>query len=124
MRVMDATTENPYMLRSHKIRLVPNQENKWLAVEDLNVKGMMANGKLARHIGDAGWGELRRQLAYKAAQRGVHVGVVDRFFPNSKTCSDCGAVNQELSLADRRWTCICGAEHDRDAASAKQEVKA
>ena len=107
----------------HKLSDRLTTQNTWIAVEDLSVKGMMANGKLARHIADAGWGELRRQLAYKAQQRGVHLGVVDRFFPSSKTCSDCGAVNEALTLADRRWTCVCGADHDRDVNAAKNLLK-
>jgi putative transposase len=92
-------------------------------VEDLNVKGMLANDKLARHIADAGWGELRRQLAYKAQQGGVTLAVVDRFFPSSKTCSECGAVNDKLTLADRRWTCVCGTERDRDVNAARSLLK-
>ncbi len=98
-------------------------QNTWVAVEDLNVKGMLANEKLARHIADAGWGELRRQLAYKAQQRGVTLAVVDRFFPSSKTCSECGAVNAGLTLSDRRWTCFCGGEHDRDVNAARNLLK-
>lgn len=107
----------------HKLSYQLTTQNSWVAVEALNVKGMMRNDKLARHIADAGWGELRRQLAYKAQQRGVTLAVVDRFFPSSKTCSDCGAVNGALTLADRRWTCVCGAEHDRDVNAAKNLLK-
>lgn len=107
----------------HKLSDRLTRDNTWIAVEDLNVKGMLANGKLARHIADAGWGELRRQLAYKAPQRSVYLGVVDRFFPSSKACSDCGVVNAALTLTDRRWTCICGAEHDRDVNAARNLLK-
>ncbi len=101
---------------SHRL----TRDHVWVAIEDLNVKGMLANGRLARHIGDQGFGELRRQLTYKAAQRGVVLTTVDRFYPSSKTCSECGEVNQELTLGVRRWTCgCCGAEHDRDVNAAR-----
>src|SRR5690606_24301318 len=92
----------------------------WVAIEDLQVKGMMANRHLARHIADASWGELRRQLAYKAQMRGVHLAVVDRWYPSSKTCSVCQVVNHALTLAERRWTCsACGTGHERDVNAAK-----
>ena len=97
------------MLRAHKIRLNPNAEQA---------------RHLARHIADAGWGELRRQLAYKAQQRGVQLRLVDRWYPSSKTCSACEAVNGELTLGQRRWTCAgCGAEHDRDVNAAKNILR-
>lgn len=96
----------------------------WIALEDLNVKGMLGNRRLARHIADAGWGELRRQLTYKAQQRGVQLRLVDRWYPSSKTCSACEAVNGELTLGQRRWTCVaCGAEHDRDVNAAKNILR-
>ncbi|MFY2597074.1 RNA-guided endonuclease InsQ/TnpB family protein [Achromobacter xylosoxidans] len=92
----------------------------WIAIEDLHVKGMMANRRLARHLADASFGEVRRQLVYKAEQRGVQLVVVDRWYPSSKACSGCGTVNDALTLADRRWTCAaCGATHERDHNAAK-----
>jgi putative transposase len=92
----------------------------WIAIEDLNVKGMMANHRLARHLTDASFGELRRQLTYKAEQRGVHLAVVDRWFPSSKTCSACGEVHEALTLAERVWSCTaCGVAHDRDVNAAR-----
>jgi len=92
----------------------------FVAIEDLNVKGMLGNRRLARQIADAGFGEFRRQLEYKAAQRGVVVEVVDRWYPSSKTCSVCGGVNETLTLSDRFWVCTaCGATHDRDLNAAR-----
>lgn len=85
-----------------------------VCIEDLHVMGMLRNPRLARHIADASLGEFRRQLEYKAAQRGVIVSVVDRWYPSSKTCSACSAINAGLTLSDRRWVCECGAAHDRD----------
>lgn len=93
-----------------------------IAIEDLAVKAMTrAMGKRAfrRSVADAGLGELRRQLQYKAAWANRVVVAVDRFYPSSKTCSACGEKNAALALRDRRWTCpACGAHHDRDANAA------
>lgn len=99
----------------HKLstRLVRDYDR--IAVEDLAVKNMVRNRSLAQAISDAGWGELLRQLRYKAEWYGKEVVVVDRFYPSSKRCSGCGWINAALALSDRRWTCEeCGAEHDRD----------
>lgn len=91
-----------------------------LGIENLNVRGMMANDKLARSISDIGFYEFRRQLEYKAAWSGGVVEVVDRWFPSSKTCSDCGCYREALPLSVRSWTCAeCGAVHDRDVNAAK-----
>lgn len=86
-----------------------------IAIEDLNVKGMLANSRLARAIADMGFHALRRQLAYKSAWRGGQVVVVDRWFPSSKLCSCCGYQHEALDLGTRQWTCAgCQAQHDRD----------
>jgi putative transposase len=85
-----------------------------ICIEDLNVKGMVQNRKLARCISDAGFGMFRQFLQYKAALRGNQVVVVDRFFPSSKTCSACGNV-KEMPLAERTYVCdSCGISIDRD----------
>jgi len=86
-----------------------------IGVEDLHVKGMMRNRRLALSIADTSMGDVVRQLTYKAAQYGGHVIKVGRFFASSKICSNCGHVNTSLTLADRTWTCTgCGVTHDRD----------
>lgn len=86
-----------------------------VVVEDLNVSGMLNNRKLARHIADASFGEIRRQLDYKTRWNGGQLAVADRWFPSSKTCSGCGTVKFKLSLADRIVTChTCGLVIDRD----------
>jgi putative transposase len=83
-----------------------------VAIEDLNVAGMVKNRCVARSISDASFGEFRRQLEYKMAGR---VLVVDRFFPSSKTCSTCGDIIDKLPLSVREWACpSCGDNHDRD----------
>lgn len=84
-------------------------------VEDLNIKGMVKNKKLARTISDAGWGGLVRKLEYKAKWSGKRVVKCDRFFPSTKTCSSCGNVIKKLKLSVRKWNCPdCRTHHDRD----------
>ncbi|MFC5548862.1 RNA-guided endonuclease InsQ/TnpB family protein [Massilia aerilata] len=86
-----------------------------IGIEDLNVKGMLSNSRLARAIADMGFYELRRQLEYKAARRGAEVVVAERWYPSSKTCSCCGYKLETLALDMRQWRCPgCGTEHDRD----------
>ena len=87
-----------------------------LGIEDLNVRGMVKNRCLSCAVSDRGFFEFRRQLDYKAAQRG---GVADRWYPSSKTCSCCGHKRETLPLAVRDWTCPeCGSVHDRDVNAA------
>ena len=86
-----------------------------IVIEDLNVRGMMKNRHLARHIADASFYELRRQLEYKSKLYGCEIVLADRFYPSSKTCSNCGAVTEELKLSERVFRCdSCGFEIDRD----------
>lgn len=103
---------------AHKIsrQIVNSCDNQTaIAVEDLNVKGMVKNRKLAKSISDAGWYQFKTFLKYKAADVGKQVIEVDRFYPSSKTCSSCGVVNGDLKLSDRNWICSsCKTEHDRD----------
>jgi putative transposase len=90
-----------------------------IGIEDLNVKGMLSNRRLARSIADMGFYELRRQLEYKAAWRGGQVALVGRWYPSSKLCSYCGYRLEALGLDVRHWTCPdCGASHDRDVNAA------
>jgi len=89
-------------------------------IEDLNIKGMVKNHHLAKSISDASWGKFFEMLNYKAEETGRLVIKVPRFEPTSKTCSECGAINQELTLSDRQWVCkSCGVLHDRDFNAAK-----
>ncbi len=89
-----------------------------ITIEDLNVSGMVSNRRLARSIADAGFGELRRQIEYKAAWRGVTVVVADRFFPSSKMCHACGQIH-DMPLDQRTMECDCGSVMDRDLNAAK-----
>ena len=86
-----------------------------VCVEDLNVAGMVKNRHLARSVSDAALGEFRRQLEYKTTRSGAVLRVVDRWFPSSKTCSNCGIVKDKLSLSERTFNCdMCGLSMDRD----------
>jgi len=90
-----------------------------IGIENLNVKGMVKNRHLARAVSDMGFFEFRRQLEYKAAQRGAMIVVADRWYPGSKTCSACGHKMEVLPLAVREWVCPeCASIHDRDANAA------
>jgi putative transposase len=104
----------------HKVANHYIQNYGTIAVEDLNIKGMVRNHHLAKSISDAGWGMFVGLLDYKAAEAGRTLIRISRFEPSSKTCSECGAINQELRLSDRQWVCqSCGALHDRDYNAAK-----
>ncbi|WP_425918211.1 RNA-guided endonuclease InsQ/TnpB family protein [Acinetobacter sp. TSRC1-2] len=94
-----------------------------IAIEDLNVKGMVRNRKLSRAISDMGFYEFKRQLIYKAQQNGKSVLSVGRFFPSSKMCSHCGELNQNLMLSMRQWQCSCNATHNRDENAAINILK-
>jgi putative transposase len=90
-------------------------ENQVLCVESLSVKQMLKNHRLAKAIADVGWGELIRQLQYKAAWYGRSVVAIDQWYPSSKRCYDCGHILDSLSLDVRLWVCpACGVTHDRD----------
>ncbi len=98
----------------HKMTTEIARTYREIGVEDLNVKGMLKNHRLALSIADAGFGEVRRQLRYKTEWYGGELVEIGRFFPSSKLCRYCGDVNNDLTLADRVWTCDCGAVLDRD----------
>ncbi|GGA50259.1 hypothetical protein CYANOKiyG1_69670 [Okeania sp. KiyG1] len=96
------------------IRHIDYNNHGSIAIEDLNVRGMLANHKLAKSITDQGFYEFRRQLKYKCKWYGSELVVVDRFFPSSKTCSNCGHV-QDMPLNLRTYDCPdCGISIDRD----------
>ena len=97
----------------HSTRLV--SENQSVFAEDLNVKGMMKNGRLAKSLADASMGQLLTMLAWKAKCAGKTFLKIDRWYPSSKTCSCCGYKLDELKLSVREWTCpACRSRHDRD----------
>jgi putative transposase len=104
----------------HKVSSQLIQTHDRLCLEDLAVANLLTNRYLARAIADAAWSEFGRQLSYKAAWFGTELVVSNRWFPSSKTCSQCGRINQQLSLAERIFRCdACGliADRDRNAAA-------
>jgi putative transposase len=104
----------------HKLTTDLTRRFHTIGVEDLHVRGMMSNRRLARAIADMGFHEFRRQLDYKAQRRGGQIVVADRWFPSSKTCSGCGVLREALPLSVRQWTgARCGAHHDREVNAAK-----
>lgn len=108
----------------HKVshQLVSNYD--LISIEDLNVKGMIKNHKLSKHIADASWGNFVTLLQYKCNWYGKELVKVNRFYPSSKSCGDCGWINQELKLSDREWTCkSCGVVHDRDVNASRNILK-
>lgn len=99
----------------HKMTsILAKTKPRYIALEDLNVSGMMKNHKLAGAIGDASFNAIKRQITYKTAWYGGSVIEVDRFFPSSKTCSVCGSLKEDLTLEDRVYACDCGNIMDRD----------
>ena len=100
---------------THKLTTRLIRENQTIVVEDLAVNNMVKNHKLARAISDANWGEIVRQLEYKAQWYGRQLIKIDRYFPSSKGCSNCGYVVEKLPLNIREWDCPeCSSHHDRD----------
>ena len=104
--------------RSHFLHQITNQlinENDVIVIEDLNVKGMVKNRKLAKSISDASFAMFRQQLTYKCDWYGKELIIADRFYPSSKTCSCCGQVKKTLTLSQRTYACDnCGLVIDRD----------
>lgn len=99
----------------HQITSKLVNENQIICIEDLNVKGMMSNHKLAKSIQELSLYEFRRQLEYKCRWYGRQLIIIDRFYPSSKTCHNCGYIYKDLKLSEREWICPhCGKEIDRD----------
>ena len=109
-KIADQRKDFQHQLSSRLVR-----ENQALAVESLNVDGMVKNHSLAKAISDAGWGTFLSMLAYKCRAAGKTLLKIGVFEPSSKTCSVCGYRKADLTLKDREWTCPdCGTTHDRD----------
>lgn len=99
----------------HQLSSRITDENQIICIEDLNVKGMVKNRKLAKSIADVSWSEFVRQLAYKCEWKGRTLVKVDRFYSSSQICSLCGHKDGKKELNIRDWTCSnCGTHHDRD----------
>jgi len=99
----------------HKVSTDLIRKYDVIVLEDLNIKGMIKNHKLSKHIADASWGKLIELLTYKAEWNDKTIVKIDRFFPSSKTCNCCGYINQNLTLSMRTWVCpSCNTKLDRD----------
>ena len=99
----------------HKVSTELIKKYDVIVLEDLNVKGMVKNHKLSKHISDASWSKFVELLTYKAQWNDKEIVKIDRFFPSSKTCNCCGYINQNLKLDMREWTCpSCHTKLDRD----------
>lgn len=104
---------------SHQLTTRLARENQTIVIEDLHISGMVKNEKLARSLSDVGFGNLRRQLEYKALRYNTTLIVAGRWYPSSKLCSTCRWKNDGLKLKDRHWQCqACGTFHDRDVNAA------
>ena len=109
----------------HKLSTRLINENHVIAIESLAVSNMQKNHRLAKSINDASWSEFVRQLTYKAEWYGRTLIGIDRWYPSSKRCSDCGHTVQKMPLGVRSWTCPeCGAIHDRDVNAARNVLAA
>ncbi|ALM36891.1 transposase in snaA-snaB intergenic region [Streptomyces albidoflavus] len=113
-RIADRRRDHLHKLTTRLVR-----ENQTIVIEDLTVRNMVKNSRLARAISDAAWADFRSMLEYKAHWYGREVIAVDRWFPSSKLCSACGTLRDKLPLNVRTWTCDCGTTHDRDVNAAK-----
>ncbi|MBO7935076.1 transposase [Streptomyces sp. S9] len=118
-RIADRRRDHLHKLTTRLVR-----ENQTLVIEDLTVRNMVKNRSLARAISDVSWSGFRSMLEYKAQWYGRTVVAVDRWFPSSRLCSDCGALRATMPLDVRTWTCTCGAVHDRDVNAAKNLLAA
>jgi len=119
-RVRDARRDFLHKTSTHLVR-----DFDTIAVENLNVAGMVRNRRLAKSIARTGWAELRALLAYKAGRAGRRLLVVDRWYPSSKSCSACGHLLATLGLSVRAWVCpSCGTWHDRDLNAARNILAA
>lgn len=111
IRKTNILDSNIHRITSDLIKINPER----IVIEDLNVKGMMSNHKLARNVQTSKFYEIRRQLMYKCENNNIELVVADRFYPSSKTCSSCGKIKDDLKLKDRVYRCLqCGTIIDRD----------
>lgn len=107
----------------HKLSTRIIRDNQAVYVEDLCVVGL-GRTRLAKSVHDAGWASFTGMLEYKAARYGRTFARVDRFFPSTRMCSDCGRINAKMDLSIRSWVCPCGSTHDRDHNAAKNVLAA
>jgi putative transposase len=117
-RIADRRRDHLHKLSTRLVR-----ENQTVVIEDLTVRDLLKNGRLARAVSDAAWTDPRSMPEYECAWYGRDLVVIDRWFPSSKLCGACGTVREKLPLHIREWTCDCGTVHDRDV-NAARNIKA
>jgi putative transposase len=104
----------------HKVSIKLIRAFDLICLEDLNVKNMLKDRRLAKHISDCGWGMFVSMLDYKSKWNNKQIVRINRFFPSSKMCSDCGWIKSDMKLSDRELVCdSCGSRHNRDVNAAK-----
>ncbi|MEU0432814.1 RNA-guided endonuclease TnpB family protein [Streptomyces sp. NPDC006290] len=118
-RIADRRRDHLHKLTTRLVR-----ENQTVVIEDLTVRNMVKNRGLARAVSDAAWRHLRTMLEYKCAWYGRELVVIDRWFPSSKLCGNCGTIRAKMPLNVRAWTCECGTVHDRDVNAAQNILAA
>lgn len=109
-RITNIRTNEIHQATNNLMKSLP----KIIVLEDLNIKGMMKNRKLAKSVMDCKFYEIRRQIEYKSKYYGIKVVIADRWFPSSKTCNCCGNIDRGLKISDRIYKCSCGYIEDRD----------
>lgn len=109
-RITNIRTNEIHQATNNLMKSLP----KIIVLEDLNIKGMMKNRKLAKSVMDCKFYEIRRQIEYKSKYYGIEVVIADRWFPSSKTCNCCGNIDRGLKISDRIYKCSCGYIEDRD----------
>lgn len=115
IRLLQRTLSNIHQNHLHQTTYsIVKTKPRRIVIEDLNVSGMMKNKHLAKTIQKQGFYEFRRQLTYKCEWLGIELVIADRFYPSSKTCSNCGNIKKDLKLSDRTYHCKCGHKMDRD----------
>jgi putative transposase len=118
-RITDRRRDTLHQLTTRLVR-----ENQTIVIEDLTIRNMVKNHSLARAVSDAAWHDIRFMLTYKSDWYGRDLVVIDRWYPSSKVCSQCGALAEKMPLNIRSWTCPCGATHDRDVNAARNILAA
>ena len=116
IRIIHQKLANIRLNYVHQItNILVKSKPEYITIEDLNVRGMMKNRHLSKAIAEQNFHEFRRQLTYKCLWNNVELRVVDRWFPSSKMCSECGNIDKDLKLSDREYVCKeCGSILDRD----------
>ena len=103
-----------FLKDSLTISNIVKQKPSFITIEDLNVKGMMKNRHLSKVVAQQKFYEFRVKLTNKCHALGIELRMVDRFYPSSKLCHNCGQIKKDLRLSDRIYKCNCGYEEDRD----------